>query len=501
VTPGRQGLSLYAVNRAAAALGLTGNPTGGQTLTDARISVPNLASSTASPEADAKALIRLAGWCSQFSPWTNVDDPQGLWLDISGCADLFGGETAMIQKLIRKLAGLGITARAGLADTPGAAWAMARYGAGPEPWDNIIPASGLEKGLVALPVEGLRINPATALLLRRLGLYTIGALIALPRASLKRRFPSREATEKVLMRLDQALGLTAEPLSPLTPPAPYRSRIALAEPVQTLEVINHHLEALMDNLSALLARHEMGARNLTLSAYLVDGRVEQLSIALGRPSREISHFRRLFAEKIETINPGFGIEAMILGAGVTQPLPARQLSLTPHGHKAADDGLDQLIDRLSNRLGPDHVLRRHPHASHIPERAQKRAAALVAVPQEHNWQNGEIRRPHRLLPHPEPIDVMAEVPEGPPLRFSWRRILHLVAKAEGPERIAPEWWRAAGGIPPLSRDYAHSRDYYLVEDEKGRRFWLYRQGLYAHAGLRIGAMERLPKWFLHGFFA
>lgn len=464
--------------------------TRGMTLTTARTLVPDLATRAATPDDDGGALLQLADWCGQFTPWTNVEGADGLWLDISGCAGLFGGEEKMMGNLLRQLDSLGITARAGLADTPGAAWAVARYGSGAD----IIPPGALAKGLGPLAVEGLRINGATALLLRRLGLVTIGALYRLPRAGLRRRFPSKDEAERLLMRLDQALGLTPEPLSPLSPPAACRSRIALADPVQTRDAIDHLLDALLTRLCDLLAGELMGARMVTLAAYRVDGKVERVTVALSRPSREIGHFRRLFTEKIESIDPGFGIDVMTLSADVTEILAPSQLSLTRDG-PGLSSNVDQLVDRLSNRLGAANIFRLHPRLSHLPERAQKRVAALGNPVMWNKDRPGDMARPHRLLPRPELIEVMAEVPEGPPLRFSWRRIVHQVAKAEGPERIAPEWWRTSEGGP------ARTRDYYRVEDVKGRRFWLFRQGLYAHAGSRHLAAASLPQWYLHGFFA
>ena len=485
IASGRSGLFLYAVNHGAAALGLAQ----GMALADARALVPELATRPAALDADATALRQLADWCGQFSPWVNVDGADGLWLDISGCGHLFGGEDKLMEQLVRQLGDLGLTARAGLADTPGAAWGLARYGSGMD----ILAAGQIAEGLSPLPVEALRIDGASALLLRRLGLATIGALYRLPRAGLKRRFPSRAAGENLLKRLDQALGRVGEPLSPLNAPALYRSRVVLADPVQTRAAIDHLLEALMEKLCAHLAGDAMGARALTLAAYRIDGRVERVSVALSRPSREIAHFRRLFAEKLDAIDPGFGIEVMILGADVVEALALRQLDLTAQG-AGPSGGLDQLVDRLTNRLGSANILRLAPRASHLPERAQKRLSALnpaIGWPQDLPG----VARPHRLLTRPERIEVMAEIPEGPPLRFSWRRIVHQVARAEGPERIAPEWWRLAGAGP------ARTRDYYRVEDVKGRRFWIFRQGLYAHAGSRHNVQGSLPQWYLHGFFA
>lgn len=506
---GQGGLRITATNKAAREHGLLP----GMRLADARAILPSLAARPAEPEADAAALLRLAEWCGQFSPWTNCDPPDGLWLDSSGSSHLFGGEEALMARLHRRLADLGFEARLGLAETPGGAWALARYATEERAPCRLAEPGRLRDALAPLPVEALRLSEETARLLQRLGLRRVGQLYDLPRAALGRRFHAagESAGEAALLqRLDETLGRLKASLSPLRPTPAYRARISLAEPLVTLEVLGRLLDDLLQELCAALEKDSQGARQMSLACYRVDGSLARQSIALARPSQEPAHCRRLFAERLEEIDAGFGIETLVLTADVVEPLAARQGSFDEAASPRPKGDVAQLVDRLSNRLGRAAVKQAELRQSHLPERAVRHLAAIMAL------ENGKpaarkaeatcpeppgdlAPRPFRLLPHPEPIAVTAEIPEGPPLSFTWRHQVHRVARAEGPERIAPEWWL---DLTPQDSAAQHAddrtllRDYYRVEDGEGRRYWLFRAGLYGDA-----QVPGAPNWYLHGFFA
>jgi protein ImuB len=495
-----------AVDRAAEAGGIAP----GMTLADARALEPTLAVVEAAPAADAAALARLADWCVRYTPWVALDPADacggaGLWLDIAGCAHLFGGEAALLDDLTERLHGLGFGAQAGLADTAGAAWAWARFSARAGP-DAILAPGAQGEAIAWLPVAALRLGAADVAMLDSLGLRTIGDLARLPRPAVAARFG-----DAVLRRLDQALGLVAEPIAPRRLPAPFRAALAFAEPILTHDSIVAATQRLIRDLCGQLASRESGARRLTLIAYRSDGTTAAVALGASQPTREPAHLMRLFGETLGRIDPGFGLDAMTLEAAAA-PLGPQANALTlpppadadarwmpgssdatpaalndaarcnePHACRIPAPDLTQLFDVLGLRLGHECVMRLAARASHVPERAVARVAP-AAPPLEPNW---PIRqpRPLRLLKRPEPIAVTAPVPDAPPLQFVWRRIAHRVRHADGPERIAGEWWR----------DDAPLRDYYRIEDMSGRRFWVYREGL--------DRPGRPARWFLHGVFA
>ena len=450
-------------------------------LADARALVAGLAVADGEPEKDRRGLERLALWCNRFTPRCAIDGDDGMLLDITGCAHLFGGEAAMAAEIAARLTGLGFETRLGVADTPGAAWALARFGTE----DRCVAAPGSARAAIeVLPVEALRIAPEAAFLLRRLGLTTIGAVDGLPRPSLARRFASREWSGAVLSRLDEALGRRAEPVTPLVPPPACLERLALPEPLIDLAGLQAALVRLMAGLRASLERDGLGARRLSLWCYRVEGGVVQREVSTARATRNGDHLLRLFAGKLDTVDPGFGIDLMALHAVRVEPLEGEQFSLTGGGRGGRD--IDFLVDRLLVRLGTGAVCRLGPVDRHMPEKAE-RAVAPGRDPA--SWPVGPDlpQRPFRLFDRPEPVEAVAEVPEGPPLLFTWRGVLRRVARAAGPERIEPEWW--AG-----DRDEA-ARDYYRVEDAEGRRYWLYRAGHYGDTGT-----EEPPRWYVHGLY-
>ena len=462
---------LYAVDATAAALGLFV----GQKATDAMALVPELETAEADPEGDLVALTALADWCVRFSPAVALDPPDGLFLDITGVAHLWGGEAAMLDDLAARLAGAGIAARGAVAESAGAAWALARFGE-----DRTLAEPGTEAALLSrLPAQALRLEPETAAQLARLGLARVGLIAALPRDQLARRFGAG-----VLLRLDQALASAEEALSFRRPPTPWFARLAFAEPISAPDDLARASFDIAAALCRRLAAENRGAGRFELAFHRLDGRAQRLSIGLSLPGREPKAIARLFAPMLETVDPGFGIEVVTLAADRVEARPERQASLETIGTIAPEDGVAPLVDRLANRLGEACVWRAAPHPSHVPERAVKRRAPFAPAAGG-DWVKNRPR-PVRLFARPEPVEAAAPIPDDPPIFFRWRGRLRRVKRAEGPERIAEEWWRR----PPGESDPSHVRDYYRVEDEDGARYWLFRAGLY-------GAGEP-PKWWLHG---
>ena len=456
--------------------------------------LPTLQTAEAEPDADGRALAQLADWCGRYTPWTAVDgggcEPgggAGLLLDITGCAHLFGGEAALLADLVRRMARLGYAARAALADTPGAAWGLARFATTPGESCLVNPVGAARPALAPLPPAALRLTPDRLELLTRLGLTRVADLYAIPPAALAPRFGAQIAA-----RLAQVLGQAGEPISPRLPVPPFLTRRVFAEPTLTAEAVAQGLSRLLAGLCERLELEHRGARRLELRLYRVDGSLRQLALGTSRPSRDPAHLERLFLGQLERIDPGFGIEVMTLAAPVTEPLSALQLALgieaaagePPVAAAAGAGALAELLDRLLGRFGTENVIALAPLESHLPERAQHRVTPLSGEA-EAAWPDPETRppRPLRLLEPPEPVEATALLPDHPPAQFRWRRVRHRVARAEGPERLAPEWWRPDDADNALR---AGARDYFRVEDEDGRRFWLYRT-----AG----------RWFLHGVFA
>ncbi len=472
-----------AVDGAAASLGLAV----GQKATDARALVPELVLADAEPEADAAALTALAEACARFSPAVAEDPPDGLFLDITGLAHLWGGEAALAEDLTRRLAHprmgkAGVPLRAAVAGGPGAAWALAHFG----PPGAILPPGGEASGLAGLPVAALRLAPAEAAQIARLGLATVGALAALPRDQVVRRFGGA-----VMLRLDQALGRAREALTYRRPPTPWVARLAFAEPISAPEDLTRVGADLAAALCARLEAAGRGARRFELAFHRLDGEVRRLALGLALPGRDARALARLLAPKLEAVDPGFGIESATLAAEDVEALGARQGRLGEDAEAAVEAGLAPLVDRLTSRLGAGAVWRADPYPSRLPERSATRRPPLSPAPAlpsgEAAW-DPERPRPLRLFRHPELIEAVAPTPDDPPVIFRWRGVAHRVRRAEGPERLAEDWWRR----PVDEADPGRLRDYYRVEDETGARFWLFRDGLYGAAPP--------PRWWLHGLF-
>ncbi len=464
---------LAAIDGAAAALGLFV----GQKAADASALAPGLVTADAEPEADSAALVALADWCCRFSPAVAIDAPDGLVLDITGVAHLWWGEGAMVADLLRRLESNGLTARASVAGNPAAAGALARFAPGP----TLVAEGGEAEALAPLPVTALRLEAPVAAQIVRLGLTTIGRLAALPRAALTRRFGA-----EVVTRLDQALGKSRQALVFRRPPTPWLARLAFAEPISAPEDLARVTADIAALICARLETEGRGAGRFELTFHRLDGKAIPLAIGLAIPGRDPRAIARLFAPMLETVDPGFGIEVVTLAAMAVERRGQSQRRLEQGGEVPVEEGVAPLVDRLVNRLGDEAVWRAEPHPSHAPERAVMRRPALS--PSASAGWSRDRPRPLRLFRRPEPIEAMAPIPDDPPVFFRWRGVHHRVRLAEGPERLAEEWWRR-----PLEDDRpSRVRDYYRVEDESGARFWLFRAGLYGGGDP--------PKWWLHGLF-
>jgi protein ImuB len=482
------GAMIHAVNTAA----MTGGARRGMRLTDARALNPALQIQPADLAAEEAQLADMARWARRWSPLVEVDGTDGLRLDVSGVAHLFGGERGLIADVAACFERAGFTTRTAIAPTPAAAWALARFGA-----NGRVCGPDIAAALAPLPVAALRLSPLATRTLERLGLKTLEALAGIERRSLARRF--REA-DNPLDALDRALGRKPEPLTgQRSEPAP-RAALRLAEPVEHPEAAFQALDLLVPRLVAELETRKLGARQLALTGYRVDGSLAESAVTTAIPSRDPKHLKRLLADKAAGLDPGFGFDAFVLTADWAEPLGAAQDSLVEEPSGEAD--IARLVDRLTVKLGASRVRRPSAHQSHIPERASgwgsavsslrgakatKQSSALMEL--DSRAPSGLAMtavRPQRLLDRPEAIAVIYATPEGLPRRFVWRRAVHDIARVAGPERIAPEWWRQPSN--------ARLRDYYQVEDSAGRRYWIYREGVIGDG--RGG----VPAWFIHGLF-
>ena len=525
------GLRVAAANQAACKQGVCT----GLRFMDAKARAPQLSYAEIDRAADAAMLEALADWMVRFAPLVALEGMDGLMLEVTGCAHLYGGEEAMLAHISDHLARNGFSAALALAGTQGAAWALARHQAG------VCLASGQERaGLAALPVAALRLSEEALTLLRRFGLSRIGQLYTIDRKALARRFQSAQAAGAVLLRLDQALGGKAEPLNPLRPVPARTARLHCPDPVASTEAVEMGLKRLVVMLCDELAKFGQGARGFSLHAFRVDGTVSAIAISTAQALRAPRHIFELFREKLDRIDPGFGIDLLMLEAHRLGPMDMSAAALC--GDLAANPtdtvAISALVDRIRAKLGEHRVHMPAPLASHIPERAdaQTRFDSEAFGARVELAKLAMAPRPIRLFDPPERVEVLASVPDGPPVRFVWRRLTRRVVRADGPERIAPEWWRHQAptpaakppegadaawlspkldpradaqliaearaalqtehpGAPAPIRTLPRARDYYRIEDEAGRRYWVFRKGLYGDD------RGQAPDWYVQGQFA
>lgn len=444
----------------------------GMVVADARVILPSLQVLDDIAGLQEKLLQRLADWCIRFAPYVAVDLPTGLLLDATGCAHLWGGDEEYIKDIILRLKARGYQVRAGMADTIGAAWAVARYGKG----SPVVKEEEHTNVLLGLPAAALRIEISLVDRLYKLGLRHIGDFISMPRSALRRRFG-----QAFMKKLDQALGTAEEFLQPVQEIVPWQERLPCLEPIVTLPGIEYALQQLLATLCRRLQQEGKGIRSAVLKAYRVDGKTEMVQIGTNRATCNPLHLFRLFEINLATIEPALGIELFTLDAVKVQDHSPAQKNIWESSGGLNDPNLAELIDRLTGKFGDNCIQRYLPAEHYWPERSFKAATSLDELPTS-AWP-AHKQRPLQILAKPEPIEVTAPIPDYPPMLFRYKGELHKITRADGPERIEQEWWLQQG----------QHRDYYCVEDEKGCRYWIFRSGHYDP--------DKTYKWFLHGFFA
>lgn len=481
-------LVIHALDEAAERLGLYI----GQPLANARAMCPDLKVFDADVVADAKTLSDIADWCDRFTPLVALDPPHGLFLDITGCAHLFGGEAALLTTLVRALARQGFAVGAAIAGTSVCARTLTRQASG-----SIVPDGGEAAAIERFPVSALGAAEAITTGLRRAGLKTIGDVAARTPGEITARFGARFAT-----LLAHALGQGDAPISPRKPLPDYIVEKRFAEPIATDTMIAMTLSRLADTLIASMEKQGKGARRLEAAFFRTDGVVRAIMVETGRPVTRSAVIDRLFRERLDALadplDPGFGFDMVRLSASRTEIVVQEQRDLDAHVHD--NDELAALVDRIAARIGGKRVVVHLPQNTHIPECAAMAAPAQhhLAAAMQAEWparaESEPPLRPLRLFDKPEPIKVpFAAVPDGPPHQFTWRRALHAVVRVEGPERIAMEWWQQDGK--------QLTRDYFRIEDAEGLRFWIFRDGLYEGECFDAEGKPTPPGWYVHGLFA
>lgn len=469
-------LRISAANVAALELGLAP----GMPLADARALTPDLAHAERAFPDERADLERLARWCARYSPFVapvgEAFGASGLMFDITGVAHLFGDEPALAAAMAAGIRGLGLAASVAIADTPGLAAALAGFDPRAKA-GYVAPVGAGLPAIAHLPTACLRLPKDMDAALRAVGLKRVGDLERIARASLARRFGA-----ELIARLDQASGAQGEPVDPIAPATPIFALRKLLEPLVTLDPLARVAGDLCADLALRLDAAGVGARAVRLDLFRVDGEAASVTVGFAQPERDAARLRRIVVERMERglegVDLGFGVEAAMLVATSTPRVIAQAVDLDPEAARRADAARSfaSLSDTLVARLGDEAIFSVAGRDSHLPERAQTRRAGSAI--------SARADRPLFLLARPEPIEALAEIPDGPPRSFRWRRLSFRVARAEGPERIGDEWWRAV----------APSRDYFRVETVEGRRLWLFREGLY-------GRETDRPRWFVHGSFA
>ncbi len=444
----------------------------GMVVADARIIFPAIQLFDDKPGLSDKLLKKLCLWCIRYTPCATLDPPSGIILDITGCAHLWGNEEVYFKEITSKLKNLGYHIRAAIADTIGTAWAVCRYGK----VKSIIQPGEQAEALMPLPPAALRLEPDVVERLQKLGLYQISNFMNMQRSALRRRFG-----QKILLRLDEALGNENEFIEPLIPVEPYSERLPCMEPIYTKAGIEIALQKLLEILCKRLHQESKGLRLAAFKGYRIDNKIEQIIISTNHPSNTITHLFKLFELKIATIEPAAGIELFILEALKVEAVNPLQETLWAANSSLESKEVSELLDRLESKYGSNIIHRYLPAEHHLPERSVRLAESLqekIAI----RWPVDKLR-PIQLLTEPQKIEVTAPIPDYPPMNFRYKSKLHKVVKADACERIESEWWLERG---------LH-RDYYIVEDEEGKRYWLFRSGHYESG--------KNPSWFIHGFFA
>jgi len=444
----------------------------GMAVADARALFPSLEVLDDDPALSEKLLKAIAEWCIRYTNIVATDPPDGILMDVTGAAHLWGGEKKYMDDMYLRLKNRGYDVRAVIADSIGTAWAVAHSGG----YTTIIERGKQMEALLPLSPSALRLDLEVTDRLHKLGLNQIRHFISMPRSALKRRFG-----KEMILKLDQALGNEEEHLTPVLPVEPWRERLPCLEPIVTATGIEIALHRLLDTICQRMKQEGMGIRKAAFTGFRADGKIEKIEIGTHRASLNTVHLYKLFEDKISTIEPGPGIELFMIEALKSEKLSTHQEKLWNSVCGLEDPGVSELMDRLANRFGNSSIKRFLPSEHYLPEKSFKESVSLdetSATP----WLTGRPR-PLQILIKPERIEVTAPIPDYPPMLFRYLGKLHKIKKADGPERIEQEWWL---------QDGPH-RDYYTVEDEEGRRYWLFRSGHYSE--------DEKPRWFIHGFFA
>ena len=444
----------------------------GMVVADARAIVPLLQVVQERPGLREKLLKGIADWCIRYTPVVSVDPTGGIFLDVTGCTHLWGGEQAYLTDICNRLNHLGYTVQGALADTIGAAWGLARY----RKDFPIIPPGEQAAALIPLPPAALRLEADLIHSFHKLGFREIGDLINISKKTLRRRFG-----QGFIKQLEYALGHIEEFIFPVQQVESFQERLPCLDPIASAAGIQIALERLLDALCNRLLKEQKGLREAKLIAYRIDGKIEEVSIATTRPSNSVKHLFKLFETKLPSIEPALGIELFLIEAKGVEDVTSTQETIWQKSSSLNDSSLSELLDRIANRIGESSIHRFIPDEHHWPERSVVQCKDLHATTVS-AWKL-DRPRPVSLLQKPELVEVTAPIPDYPPMNFRYRGKIHKIRKADGPERIEPEWWIQTG----------QHRDYYVVEDEEGSRYWLFRLGHYD--------ASKSYQWFIHGFFA
>ena len=443
----------------------------GMSLADSRILVPDLQAFPYTAQRQQELLKSMGEWLIRYTPHVALDSPDGIVLEVSGCTHLWESETLYLQEIKDRLKRAGYHVAMTIADTIAAGWAITHYGK-----NQVVKEGEQMQAILALPPAALRLEESLLQRLNKLGFYTIDSFIRIAPSTLRRRFG-----EALNVRIGQISGHRREPFLALLEPQPYQERLQCLSPIQTATGIEIAIQNLLDTLCLRLQKEDLGIRNAQLKCYRLDGKLQQISIGTNQPSIHIPHLFKLFELKIKQIEPDLGIELFIMEAITVETLSKQQEALWSAEEKANLTEVGELLDRIGIKAGKNAIRRYLPQERHWPENSVKAVNDLQQLP-EMEWPTHKPR-PTSLLNHPALIKVSAPIPDYPPMTFIYQGKMHRIVKADGPERIEQEWWLQQG----------QHRDYYLVEDEAGNRYWLFRSGHYD--------AQKTYQWFVHGFFA
>ena len=474
-----------------------------QLLTDALAILPELRFYKENTKSILDALTELRATFERYTPWVSIDKHGdlfegryswgvGLWLNITGCSHLFDGEVKLLESIFSLIQRMGYRARAGIASTTGTAWAIARYKTdfNKNPWYILQHDEDIHTAIGNIPTAGLRIDERTVNALRQVGITYIKDLYKIPRATLVRRF-----NKTILERLEQALGQQEEPISPEKKVPKFTERLLFFEPTSLQKNIETGILKILIILCSDLAKYQKGARRLKLYLYKSDNSITCIRIGSRRAIREPHHLLNLFIQKLENFHFGFEIEAIVIDVSETNELTAKQNKLYPDLNDKRLEGINKLIDKLVSRIGYNNINYLKPLDRHFPELTSKKIPAIAAPHKlKEIWKKNpsSLPRPLKLLVRPIPIDVIALAPDGPPASVFIGKKKLKIALADGPERITPEWWQSNNFLKKTRYMSSNTRDYYRVEDVSGKRYWIYKEGIYQH--------DKTSKWYIHGFF-